>query len=342
MRILKEQLRHLGVVLDVSSNGFDKGTTAMGSVFQEEDDVDKWYLYYTGATESNWLRTNIGLAISTDGIKFRKHSKEPLFESDKTSSAYTQVLNPAVAKVNNRFYMILSGKFGSAPSRTLGIAYADDPKGPWRIIDGLIKPAYLWEGRHLDNGCSIVKLDSETLLVYYSSLMSRKIYDVFSLLRRYPVRRIGILKVRIHGTSSSSIETMRFSGNPLKHLNGTKGTWNESVFCPGHVKLNDTHYLFPAASIYSVGFPRYKQYIGLATSGSPYFNRNETSKPTKLIDGPQEKTEILPNIKGEIALDTPSPYLDADKNRLFLYYSAADRADGIWKTALTTFDLTTD
>jgi len=64
------------------------------------------------------------------------------------------------------------------------------------------------------------------------------------------------------------------------------------------------------------------------------------SKISKLIDGPTEKSQIIPNIKSEIALDTPAPYLDAEKHRLFLYYSVADRADKVWKTVLTTFNLT--
>ena len=167
--------------------------------------------------------------------------------------------------------------------------------------------------------------------------MSRKAWDIFAFLRHYPIRRIGILKVRIRGVSPSSIEAMRFSGTPLNHLNGPKNTWNESVFCPGYIKLEGTHYLFPAASTYSVGFP-YKQYIGMVTGNSPHFLK-ETSPPTKLIDGPAEKSQIIPNIKSEIALDTPAPYFDAEKRKLFLYYSVADRANESWKTALTTFDL---
>jgi len=332
-------MKHLGVVLDVSRGEFDKGATAMGSIFLNIGDTNKWYLFYTGAVDTKWSRTNIGLATSKNGIEFVKNSEDPLLEADHGHFPCTQALNPAVVRVNNRFYMIFSGKFVSTSSRKLGIAYADDPKGPWQTIGELIKPTYFWEGRNIDNGCSVVKLDDETLLLYYSSLMSPKTYDVFSFLRRYPIRRIGILKVRIHGTSPSEIEAMRFSGNPLKHLNGHKSSWHESVFCPGYVKLNNTHYLFPAASTYSVGFP-YKQYIALVTSCSPYFNPQETSKPAKLIDGPLEKTKIIPDIKGEIALDTPSPYFDAENNKLFLYYSAADRVNGIWKTALTTFDLT--
>ncbi len=340
MRALPEHMKHLGIVLDVSRDGFDKSATAMGSIFLNDDDADKWYLFYTGAADDNWSQSSIGLATSTNGFQFKKNSEGPLFEADNENFYCVQALNPAVARVNSRFYMIFSGRFANTSWRRLGIAFAGDPQGPWQVIGELIKPTHFWEGNSIDNGCSVVKLDEETLLLYYSSLMSPKAYDFSRFLRRYPIRRIGILKVRIRGTSLSSIEAMRFSGNPLKHLNGSKGSWNESVFCPGHIKLNDTHHLFPAASTYSVGFP-YKQYIGMVNGDSPYFFK-QMSQTRKLIDGPSEKTKIIPNIKNEIALDTPTPYLNVEQRKLFLYYSVAERVytrNETWKIALTTFDI---
>ena len=332
-----ENCTHHGVVLDTSRSGFDSGAACYGSIFAQEDDPEKLFLFYAGAQDTQWTHSTIGLAVSNDAFNFQKISSNPILESSSNSFCHKEALSPVVTRVGNRFYMVLSGKPVAKTSRRIGIAYADDPKGPWRIIGELIKPTQFWEGNAIDNGPSIVKLDDETILLYYSSILSPRAFDVRAILRRYWIRRIGVSKVRIRGPSLSSIEAMRFSGNPLKHLNGPKGSWNESVFCPGYIKLNDTHYLFPAASTYSVGFP-YKQYIGMVTSNSPYFPK-ETSKTRKLIDGPSEKTKIIRNIKSEIALDTPSPYLHVEKHKLFLYYSVADRANGIWKIALTTFDL---
>jgi hypothetical protein len=329
--------RHHGIVLDASKKGSDMGSAAMGSIFIDDDDRNTWFLFYTGAQDKRWSKSAIGLAVSRDGVGFKKNSGNPMIEVGNGSFCNTQALNPAVIRVKNRFFMVLTGKRSPDSSRRIGIAYADDPKGPWHIIGELIKPSDFWEGKAIDNGCSIVKSDDETLLVYYSSLMSPKTYDVFTFLRRYPVRRIGILKVRIRGTSRSSIEAMRFSGNPLKHLNGPKGSWNESVYCPGYLRLNNTHYLFPAASTYSAAFP-YRQYIGMVAGNSPFFHRN-ISQERKLIDGPTEKSKIISNINDEIALDTPTLHLNVEKQKIFLYYSVADRANEIWKTALTTFDL---
>lgn len=45
----------------------------------------------------------------------------------------------------------------------------------------------------------------------------------------------------------------------------------------------------------------------------------------------------MPNIKSQIALDTPCPIIKEGK--LYLYYAVMDRADKIWKTALTIFPL---
>jgi len=328
---------HHGIVLDMSLNGFDRGGACCGSVFTPEDNPKDLFLFYVGAQDDQWSHSAIGLATSNDAFNFQKLSNNPVLEGSPHSFCYKEAVSPVVTRVGNRFYMILSGQPTPRASRRVGIAYADDPKGPWHIIGELIKPTQLWEGNDIDNGLSIVKLDDETVLIYYSSITSTKAFDIFSLLRRYAIRRIGILKVRIRGTSLSSIEALRFSGNPLKHLNGSKGSWNESVFSSGYIKLNGIHFLFPAASTYSVGFP-YKQYIGMVTSNSLYFP-NEKSRIKKLIDGPLEKTQIIPGIKSEIALDTPVPYVDVEKRRLLLYYSVADRASEKWRVALTTFNL---
>lgn len=330
-----ELRRHHGVVLNASQYRFDKSSAAMGSVFYCDDESSKLFLFYTGVQDSDWSKSAIGLATSTNGVDFKRNSGDPIIADNDGFFCSAQALNPAVTRVKSRFFMILSGRHSHNSTRRIGIAYADDVEGPWHVIGELIKPSFVWEGDAIDNGCSIVKLDEETILVFYSSLTSRKVYDLFAFVRRYPIRRIGVLKVRIRGTSSSSIEAMRYSGNPLKHLNGPKGCWNESVFCPGYIKLSGKHVLLPAASTYSVGFP-WKQYVGIVKGDSPFFKKG-SAQVEKLIDGPLEKTKILPDIKGEIALDTPSPYFNEAENKLFLYYSVADRADAIWKIALTTF-----
>jgi len=325
---------HRGVVLDVSSDGFDMGAATSGSIFID-DDSDNIFLFYTGAQDAQWSHTAIGLATSKDGVKFQKVGEDPILEGSPKSFCHKEALAPTVTRMRNRFFMVFTGKPSPQSFRRLGIAYADDPKGPWQIIGELIRPTYLWEGRDIDNGLSLIKLSEDEFLIFYSSITSPKVYDVFTILRRYTIRRIGIAKVKIRGTSTSSIEVYKSPNNPLKHLNGQKGSWNESLFCPGYMQLSGRHFLFPATSTYSIGFP-YKQYLGIVSSDSPHFPKNRCHIE-KLIDGPSEKYSIFPSIKGEIALDTPSPMIK--KDMLFLYYSVADRANEVWKVALTTFNI---
>jgi len=327
---------HHGIVLDVSSSGFDRCSVDFGSIFVDEDDPDNIFLFYSGTRDAQWSHTAIGLAVSDDAFKFRKISGNPILEGNSQSFNHRETSTPAITRVGNRFYMVFSGRRSSNKSRRIGIAYADDPKGPWHILGEILKPTCLWEGVHLDNGPTLVKLDETSFLIFYSNLAGARL-DIFAFLRRYPLRRIGIAKVRIRGPSLSQIEVYKLSTSPLKHLNGARGDWNESVFCPGYFQLNGVHHMVPATSTYSVGFP-YKQYIGIASSYTPYFNKSHTCI-VKLIDGPYEKSKIIPNIRSQIALDSPSPLFSEEKNRLFLYYSVADRADYVWKMALTTFNL---
>lgn len=330
-------MTHQGTVLDVSPNGFDRCSVDFGSIYVDDDDPNVLFLFYSGTADTKWSHTAIGLAVSDDGFRFRRVSGNPVLAGDSESFNHQETLTPAIVRVRNRFYMVFSGRHSSKKSRRIGIAFADDPRGPWRIIGEILKPTRVWEGVHLDNGPSLVKVDEETFLIFYSNLTTKSKLDIFAFLRRYPIRRIGIAKVRVRGPTLSQIEVHKLSTNPLRHLNGPRGSWNESVFCPGYFRLSEIHYLVPAASTYSVGFP-YKQFIGIVSSSTPFFNDSHTCIK-KLIDGPSEKSKIIPNIKSQIALDSPFPLFVKEKNKVFLYYSVADRADYIWKIALTTFDL---
>lgn len=323
---------HKGVILDVSHGKFDSGAADFATIFVDEEDPGTTYLFYTGAEDTRWSHASIGLATSRDGINFRKADElNPVIEGQTTSFYSKEACTPAVTRIGSHFYMILAGRPSSRKGRRIGIAYADDPRGPWKIIGELIRPRKYWEGNDIDIGPCITKINQSELIVYYSNVSNKW---PLSLLfgPRFLLRKIGILKLKIR--SPSSIEAYRYEGNPLKHLNGPKGSWNESLFCPGYLKIQDAHHLFPIASTYSIGFP-YKQYIGMVTDSTPYFQKPQQT--SVLIDGPVEKNKIVPTIRSEIALDTPCPLVR--KNKLYLYYAVMDRADRIWKTALTIFNI---
>lgn len=333
LTILKHKI-HKGIILDVSGSGFDAAAATFGTLYYDEDNPKEYLLLYTGASDIKWSRTSLGLATSSDGLSFSKLG-EPVLSCEELN--FKEIVTPTVFRVGNYFYMAFAGRpFGKG--RRICLAYSDDPKGPWSFIRVIAEPEYLWEGNNIDLGPSTVKVDENEVLIYYSNVDNKLLEKV--LRPRYwlsPVfwlRRIGILKLKIN--SPKNVEVYKFKCNPLKQLNGPKGSWNESLFCPGVLKLGDNYYLFPSASTYSIGFP-YKQYIGMAVDSTPYFTTPRLIEI--LIDGPREKEQILPNIRSEIALDTPAPIIVDGK--LYLYYAVMDRADGLWKTALTIFPLVT-
>jgi len=315
---------HKGIVLDVSEGGFDSGAATFGTVVYDENRKEI-LLFYTGASDVNWSVASIGLASSNDGVLFKKEG--PII--NPRDFGLKECVTPVVFQVKGYFYMVFAGKKLSGGGRRIFMAYSDDVRGPYIFIKQLIEPRYFWEGNDIDLGPSAVKLSEDEVLVYYSNVSNKWPWNII-FGPRYLFRTLGILRLKIR--SPRDVKAYRFDKNPLKHLNGSKGSWNESLFCPGYFKLGDKHYLLPAASTYSVGFP-YRQYIGLVEDYSPYFQN-----PTKvniLIDGPKEKKNIIPHIKSEIALDTPCPLIM--NNELWLYYAVMDRADGIWKTALSIY-----
>jgi len=322
--------KHIGVILTPSKRDFDAGASTFICAFKDQEDPDITYIYYSGAKDFKWSHSAIGLAISDDNKHFRKLKKlNPLIEGGTRQFNSKESVTPAVVRISNYYYMFFAGS-NSTYRRKIGVAYAGDPRGPWKLIKVIAKPEKYWEGWSIDLGPTVVKLSERDVLVFYSNVNNKTPFNVL-FGPRYIRRSIGILKIKI--TSPKSIEALKYEGNPLKIFNGPKGTPTESLFCPGYLSINQKHYLIPTLSTYSIGFP-YRQYIGLAKGESPYFKCNKNI--SVLIDGPTEKKDILPEIKSEIALDTPSPIITEDI--IYLYYSVMDRYDRVWKTALTIFD----
>lgn len=310
-------VKHYGVILEPSTSKFDKGATTFSCLYKEDE--GPYYLYYSGSKDVNWGKSSIGLAISKDGFKFQRNN-EPILSHGQIS------LTPAVFKAHNRYWMAFAYVPIFGRTRRLGIAVSDDPLGKWEVLKELIKPEENWEGIGIDIGPSVISMGQNEFLIYYSNIPN------FQPNKPIEPRRIGILNLKISGPKN--VESRRWEGNPLNNLNGNKMTWNESLFCPGFFSRGEKKYLLSSASNYSIGFP-YQQHIGIIEDTSPFF-RNPSINKT-LIDGPKEKQLILPSIKSEIALDTPSPLIVDDK--LWIYYAAMDRNDKIWKTALSLYSL---
>jgi hypothetical protein len=317
-------MTHLGTVLEPSSD-FDAGGSAFCFPFVDENEPNKTYLYYSAASDTCWKHASIGIAETQDGRFFRKLDEiNPVLNGNPHCFNSTESVTPVVVRLKNRYYMFFAGS-KIAKVRSIGLAYADDPLGPWVMIGRIAKPEKLWEGWSIDLGPGVSKRDDTEVFLYYSNVLNKLPLSLVLGEKRL-TRRVGILRVRIE--SPRSVNVLRYSGNPLK-LNGSRGSYSESLFCPGYLAIKNYHILFPSMSTYSSGFP-FSQYVGMAC-GSDHF-LSQCKGVDVLIDGPAEKHHIL-ETKREIALDTAAPIVNGGK--IWLYYSAMDRYDGVWKTCLS-------
>ena len=327
---------HNGVILEPSKNGFDAGAATFGCAYIDKEEPTITYLYYSGASDNIWSHTGIGLAISRNGKDFRKmENLNPLIDGKRVEFNSKESVTPAIVRINNYYYMFFAGKSTTRSrffptGRKIGVAFADDPCGPWEPLGVIAKPIRYWEGWSIDLGPSVIKINENEVIIFYSNVNNKIPLNNF-IGSKYLRRSIGLLKIMIR--SPRSIKARKYKGNPLYHLNGVKGSFCESLFCPGYFSLKDKHFLLPSMSTYSIGFP-YQQYIGLVTDTTPYFKLH--NKVHLLIDGPKEKKNIIPNIKSEIALDTPTPLVKDDE--IFIYYSVMDRFDNVWKIALSCYN----
>jgi predicted GH43/DUF377 family glycosyl hydrolase len=100
--------------------GWDDGDVAKPCVLQLED--DSYLMWYTGRDGST---SRIGLATSTDGVTWQKHSANPIFDTGTPGSwDASAVSDPHVLRDGTRFLMYYTGR--GASSRSVGLATSSD------------------------------------------------------------------------------------------------------------------------------------------------------------------------------------------------------------------------
>jgi hypothetical protein len=305
-------------------DSFDRYSVAFSSLLQENGE---YFLYYTGAIDKYWSYASIGIAKSKDLSKFKK-KKNPIIEDQEKSGFSHETVTPAATRVGSRYYLIFAGRKHRFNRRVLGIAYSDDPSGPFKIIGTLYKPSMDWEGYSIDNGPTIIKLEENELMVFYSNCAP----SIKSLLFRKPfIRKIGLLKVKIRGTKKDSIEV--FPSKTPVPLNGSIGSWHESVFCPGYIYDQDSNksYLFFSSSTYSKR--PITQYIGYALIDLPYM-MHHIGEPFQLLSA----EDLQPFFdKKNLGFDSPCPIKSPHDEKIILFYSVLDRNANRWSIFKSTF-----
>ena len=337
--------RHVGIVL--SCDDVEQRHTGFASAYFNED-TGETFLFFSDAP-LDWRMSCVSVAVSGDGISFK------LLEEGRSLVRFGQKsMGPAVFRAEGKFFMAFAFEEHPAHERGIALARADDLLGPYEVLGVLARPRYLWEGTAIDIGPSVAGVSEREFLIFYSNVLMLWRYLYAPLRDKGPAsshgppkhrsfkallhsvildrRRLGILRLRI--TRTGHVLAARYEHNPLDHLNGRLGSWCESLFCPGYMRLNGQHVLLPTAAIYSKG-PPFRHFIGVFMSSSPFFEK--AVEKYVLIDGLLEKEQIAPRIRGGLLLDTASPVMKGDE--LWLYYAVSGERDRTWRTALSIFSL---
>lgn len=153
----------IGTVLIKGDEGdWDYGYAYPGTVIYREDLAEFW-LYYKGAstTEETPIPFKVGLATSTDGVNFTKHSSSPLLEADQTWEGDV-VYDFTVFKYGAKWHSYYRGNYGN--DSQIGYAYSEDgitwTKSP---LNPIVSPSNIpntWDYHYLPF-CSFVFTEND-------------------------------------------------------------------------------------------------------------------------------------------------------------------------------------
>jgi len=138
---------------------------------------DKYRMYYGGWADKT-SRWDVGLAVSSDGINWTKHS-EPVFSGAQDQWDRFPVADN-ILQVKNRFYLYYSGKTEFYDNR-IGLAVSEDGYKFTRIKNTpILKPETEWEKPGIIKG-SVVKTVTGFIMCYANTLHSNAFGFAYSL-----------------------------------------------------------------------------------------------------------------------------------------------------------------
>jgi predicted GH43/DUF377 family glycosyl hydrolase len=171
--------RKYGVVLspDSTAGAWDGATIGSPSVIYDPvaPVTERFALYYAGKSDARY--TGIGLAYSSDGIRWRRHGRV-LQVGDGNDWDRAQIVDPAVIRVGAGYRMYYCGSSAEDGLFDVGVAFSDDGKNWVKHPDN---PVYTVrdsaEGLYT---VDVLPLDSNYLL-FESSPDSAGCYHIFAV-----------------------------------------------------------------------------------------------------------------------------------------------------------------
>jgi beta-xylosidase len=228
-----------GTVLTKSSSGWDSAEVIAPSVILY---AGKYYLYYEADNAAAKGKRAIGVAVSTSPTgPFTKYSGNPVLKSTLswegvTSSGYGIVGTPVIKRASNGMFYLFYHGFKSGADR-IGVAYSNDPLGPWdkepnNPILGL-GPSGSWDDAKVAPSS-----------VYFSHRSVAVFYEGFNGIQEHITNwRIGIA----HGTIDSEdgrIKSLTRPAGPSIDL-GPDGSWDDTtVQLPAVIKVDDKIWVY--------------------------------------------------------------------------------------------------
>jgi len=147
-------------------------------------DNNRWLMYYAGAKYVGIKKVvSIGLAMSHDGLIWKKYEYNPVLTADIDnyweggSKHVISVSTPTVIKIKNKYYMFYSSK-GKDGNSYINLAISSDGIH-WKKFEEnpVIKPTKEFDGKRVDHP-KAVKMEDTLLLFYLGKREDRSVLNV--------------------------------------------------------------------------------------------------------------------------------------------------------------------
>lgn len=219
-------------------------------------DGAQYFMYYAGG-KTVVTQLQIGLATSTDGIRWAKYSGNPILKYDLDAFDYYGLTTPQVIKDGNLWRMYYGGETRTSVDSYIDIcyAYSDDGVNWTKYADNPMinhgTPKSTWDGR-LAQPMSLARADNGTYLLYYRGKGTSE------------VSWLGL------ATSQDGVNWAKHPSNPLRRASTTG--WEDDWFYGNYLDMaNGTYRLWTTGdtSRHKIGYCTSDDGLTWTDSGAP-------------------------------------------------------------------------